>query len=1109
MKPMRIVVLAVAACVLLWALGPPALALSPFEEDHWEILSQLGVARGWEGSMQAESPLSRGELVTLAVRSLDMDLAGRLAWGTRFYPHVDPHHWASGYLTVAGNLGLLDLLDELAPVEFCPDEDARAADLALTLMFLLGWEEKIGDQEPAAVLEAARERIGCVFEDADLSHEVSRDEAARVLARTLTSVPTRDGSHLADALYTWDQPRAVQVRAEKERLVAGGHQASIWARVVDESGRPVRDWEGTLELELNPWILEVPGGEKAWLEGGQTSFALESGLLPGEVEVKVRDAERELKPGKLDLLVVKQKPTSLELVPDLAQISADGHTRLGFTASILDQEGLVIPASEPEIRFELEGPAVWAEEGGQEPRKVPASGGEARIEVIPHLNEPGRVRVTAAAKGLDSSEAEAVTVIPRPPARVELRTAEEEPSVTADGPVRLEVRLLDEEGHLITHPAFQVGGESGPEEITLDYSGQGEILGPRAVTSTERGVAEIHVRQEKEGPISVRAGGENLISSEVGLVFSPGEVFTARFAQPDPLESDPSVPYLLKPDANSVDLSLELADRAGNPVAREGYEVEWWVASGLGVLSGDWSVTGPGGKAQVSVTVGWPQEEPVRVGARITDPRGELLDTVFSPSYRVIEGPVPEGIRAELYIDQPGDLEGRLRAGEEFTVRAQALDRRGDPVPGVHVKFCLGDGGTARPAESHQDLLALTDGEGRAEVRLVAQKAGPAPVRSRLVSVPGGPEAWVSAVVESGKAVSLALTGLPGQMEEEEVYQLGVELRDGGGNPVLAGRDLEARVSLVEDWDRGLSLRETLAGVSRSSLKLTIPEGRVQAQFYVVVNEADGPAALTLDSPRDPSLAPEPVVLMGPGLSGAVNLSRGHRSLSITDVAGRSEPGDRVAVYPGVFTETVLIDTPDLEISAVDPGTVQVDGQIHVQAPGVRLEGLAVRPMGFPEAGVNLWASDVTLRNMEVDGAFTEAGVRAGSAQDRVSGLVVEETDISSLSLGFEGAGIQAYLGPGSPSRISGCGITVHEGMAEVVGIAARGQGAEYVLEGNSVELVSAAASRVGLDLAAGPGGQGYVHGNQIQGETVKARWPEDDSSRIESDLAGEEVDTY
>lgn len=169
------------------------------------------------------------------------------------------------------------------------------------------------------------------------------------------------------------------------------------------------------------------------------------------------------------------------------------------------------------------------------------------------------------------------------------------------------------------------------------------------------------------------------------------------------------------------------------------------------------------------------------------------------------------------------------------------------------------------------------------------------------------------------------------------------------------------------------------------------------------------------------------------------NLSTAHRFSSIQTALNYADPGDTIVLQPGVYHESVTIDTT-VVLSSIDPndclyvgGTViQGDGQspivtITESAPAATIDGLTIRA---GSVGVDVFAKGAVLRNARILDNATD-GILLPEGK---SSLVQ-----SCLSAFNANAGIHFVSGKGAAARkvtspvIMNC-IIVGNGTAPILG---------------------------------------------------------------------------
>jgi len=102
--------------VLTLVLGTTAGALAAFEdvedtdyEDAVTVLNTLEILQGYpDGTFKPDSTITRAEFAAVAIRAMGLDDLAKLQAGPTPFPDVPATHWASGYINLAADQGLIN-----------------------------------------------------------------------------------------------------------------------------------------------------------------------------------------------------------------------------------------------------------------------------------------------------------------------------------------------------------------------------------------------------------------------------------------------------------------------------------------------------------------------------------------------------------------------------------------------------------------------------------------------------------------------------------------------------------------------------------------------------------------------------------------------------------------------------------------------------------------------------------------------------------------------------------------------------------------------------------------------------------------------------------------
>ena len=139
----------------------PAFAYTDTKDSDYNaaitFLSGLGVVNGYEdGSYQPEKVVTRAEMAKLLVVALGLDAGASLLEGTSSFDDVATTHWATGYIAVAVQYGLIKGDGD---GNFRPDDTVNYAEVATMVLRALGYDRVVdkNGQWPTNYLNKANE----------------------------------------------------------------------------------------------------------------------------------------------------------------------------------------------------------------------------------------------------------------------------------------------------------------------------------------------------------------------------------------------------------------------------------------------------------------------------------------------------------------------------------------------------------------------------------------------------------------------------------------------------------------------------------------------------------------------------------------------------------------------------------------------------------------------------------------------------------------------------------------------------------------------------------------------------------------------------------------
>lgn len=149
------------AIVMTMTMVVPAFAYTDTDDSDYNApithLSGLGVINGYEdGSFQPEKVVTRAEMAKLLVVALGLEAGASLLEGTSSFDDVPTTHWATGYIAVAVQYGLIKGDGD---GNFRPDDTVNYAEVATMALRALGYDRVVdkNGQWPTNYLNKANE----------------------------------------------------------------------------------------------------------------------------------------------------------------------------------------------------------------------------------------------------------------------------------------------------------------------------------------------------------------------------------------------------------------------------------------------------------------------------------------------------------------------------------------------------------------------------------------------------------------------------------------------------------------------------------------------------------------------------------------------------------------------------------------------------------------------------------------------------------------------------------------------------------------------------------------------------------------------------------------
>lgn len=155
-------------------------------ESAVESLEVLGIINGYEdGTYRPEKEISRAEMAKLLVVSIGMEAATDVAKGNTRFADVDKNHWASGYVNVAAEYGIINGYPDGT---FAPDAPVQYSEATTMAVRALGYKNVVearGTWPINYIAKAEELRILEGIEYSKYSDNATRGNIALLLWNTL------------------------------------------------------------------------------------------------------------------------------------------------------------------------------------------------------------------------------------------------------------------------------------------------------------------------------------------------------------------------------------------------------------------------------------------------------------------------------------------------------------------------------------------------------------------------------------------------------------------------------------------------------------------------------------------------------------------------------------------------------------------------------------------------------------------------------------------------------------------------------------------------------------------------------------------------------------
>ena len=658
--------------------------------------------------------------------------------------------------------------------------------------------------------------------------------------------------------------------------------------VVDAAGSRLANVDGVLVT-----MSHVSGGSNGAVTLGTTVKTLAAGVAEFEVTATTRSGRTDTlvfrAPGLPDatasVATVTPVPTRLGLTAEPASLPVNRASTGQVTATILDQSGVPMTGAAATVVFTIAGAGTFG--GSTAPLTRATSAGSATVSIASVQGASGNIIVGAAAPGVLAGQVAIGTYAAGSPAALRLVLADTQITAGQTGSsadrARFQVELVDAEGR----PATQ----DYPVALTLCFSDDAELASRGLAVS---GDLTIDAGRTRTGDIFVgaasasagQAGSHTIrINPDDGGLLPASFEATVRAGAAAMMRLSLNEAAKLSLVNPHVDITVQLADAAGNQLAQPGVEIRagWQdpspVNHGTLTLNG---VLNPPADANSSQSVRvstdafgravfqFAAQAYVGDDYRLVFRSGSLA--VTSPALSIVTATA--GSTTIKFTNGSGGTISRVKADQSEVAYAEILvrDDSGNPLggwdvslefgdAGVHVQNVIRELGAQVQAYSGGTIVVRTPNSpgsadhGKIRLSFQGAQAGTLSLTARPLTAAPGASTARSLRVDPGSVVvgvrvttsaggatnALAVTG-------DKPVSLRLVVADFGGNAIPA----PGAVAVLVDPVHGLYSSNTAGEFRLTDVGIGLPTGgiitigRGLAQLTVFYVQAASQSGLTI-----------------------------------------------------------------------------------------------------------------------------------------------------------------------------------------------------------------------------------------------------------------------
>jgi len=413
-------------------------------------------------------------------------------------------------------------------------------------------------------------------------------------------------------LDVWGAPASVALVGPSQITANNASTATFTVKVLDADGNVVKDfdqtgWTATVADSPSQgavvWVNATTGlpdtnasAPTLTFTNGVATFQVGATQNPSATDTLVVTLTKGTTTltASADISSTTQKATSLSIKSDRSELSADGTSYAGITATVLDQDGQPMLNGGYTITFSIAGPGSFTSgTSNTAAQTVSTASSTATTTVFSVYNQEGTITVSASATGLTGASTTIGSYVTYRPSLIQVSASKgtlQDDGVNGAGDyVTLTIKLLDRAGHLVTTAADQYDGTHHPALLLKTSNGNVVFYSDSGRTSTTTTVSTVNGQatvyafgdagssDAKLGAVTVTVYDPSttnaLTSGTASLTLVPGPAAKIVFVAPGTAVNVP----ISNP---SIVVKAQLEDAAGNAVSQAGVSVKFTATKG-------------------------------------------------------------------------------------------------------------------------------------------------------------------------------------------------------------------------------------------------------------------------------------------------------------------------------------------------------------------------------------------------------------------------------------------------------------------------------------------------------------------------------------------------